>query len=121
MDTPLKLLLVCAGSSSKSTLFQSLRISHLDDQKLDYSDYINVIRNNILYCINILLNECNNLYKKDNILYKECKLIIDETNRNEVKMIKNCLSLSDPFLGINRKKIGETILIFQTLLKQFGI
>ena len=85
----IKLLLLGPGSTGKSTLFQSLRMSHTNGEieLNDRKGFVQSIRLNIIDGINTLIIQSNKLYNKDPILYTECKFIANETNDKYIELI----------------------------------
>ena len=80
-----KMVLLGAGGTGKSTLFKSIKISH-NGGDLPLSDKRNqaqTIYFDILRSMTTLISQCNKLYEKNSVLYKDCQ-IIPHSNAQQV-------------------------------------
>ena len=79
------------GSTGKSTLFKSLQMVH-NGGAMEKEDKIferRLIRINILDVIQTLIRQCNILYSKNPIIYKNTKLELDESLKPKVDKLVN--------------------------------
>ena len=110
-----KLLLLGPGSTGKSTLFKSLQMVHSGGtlSTTTKKSSIRLIRLNIVTGIYTLMAQCNIVYKRDPIKYKDCQLIPDDNIKETITFIKNNLSLDffrdSPWNDATLTKLGNSI------------
>eukprot|EP01130_Rhizamoeba_saxonica_P001388 TRINITY_DN11248_c0_g1_i1.p1 TRINITY_DN11248_c0_g1~~TRINITY_DN11248_c0_g1_i1.p1 ORF type:complete len:340 (+),score=78.42 TRINITY_DN11248_c0_g1_i1:70-1089(+) len=106
----IKLLLLGAGQSGKTTFLKQLKLINLqgftDEEK---QEYIDVVYANVFYCIKTLIQKCrefgyeieNNDIADEILTYDEAYDIIDETISRNIKMMFNEQAIQDTFKRSN--------------------
>ena len=85
----MKMLLLGPGSTGKTTLFKSLQMYHNGGQVSDEvrRDHIDLIRYNVLDGIATLIRESDTLYKQDNLVYGDCRLLKTKEIEPQINVI----------------------------------
>ena len=109
----IKMLLLGARATGKSTLLKSIKAYHNGGEISDRQYERESIWHDILFCIARLIEQCGVLYEKDGVLYKECELIADSNVQQAIDSILQTYHqpslLHDDCTGNELRLLGEHI------------